>query len=503
MGLDKDLYSRQQARDLAKKAHEAQKRWAEATQEQVDRVVEEVVMAGAKAARRLAEMAVEETRMGVVEDKVVKNLLATKVLGDFIRDMKTVGVINEDPVKKILEIAEPVGVIAGITPVTNPTSTVLYKAIIALKARNAIVFSPHPRAAKCSYEAAQIAHEAAIKAGAPEGIIGCIETPTLEGTQELMSHPDVSFVLATGGTSLVRAAYSSGKPAIGVGPGNVPAYIERTADVEQAVRYIITSKTFDNGIVCASEQHVITENVIKEEVVKALVKYGAFFVDGEQKKRLESVVIRGGGMNPEVVGQPATKIAKLAGIEVPPETKVLVVPLSGVGPEEPLSGEKLCPVLGFFTVEDWEEACKLCISLLQYMGMGHTLAIHSRNEAVIMEFALRKPIARIICNSPSTHGAVGLTTGLAPALTLSCGAMGGSSTADNVTPYHLINIKRLSYGLKKPEELDLGTEKAEFRKEDVEVIVQEVLRRTSGKCSKELESIVVETLKRLACAKQS
>lgn len=497
MGMDKDLLSRQQARDLAKKAQEAQRIWAQATQEQVDRVVEEVVRAGIEAAPRLAEMAVQETRMGVVRDKTLKNLLATKVLGEYIRGMKTVGVINEDPAKKVVEIAEPVGVIAGITPVTNPTSTVLYKAIISLKARNAIVFAPHPRAAQCSFEAARIAHEAAVRAGAPEGIIGCIETPTLEGTQELMSHPAVDFILATGGTGVVRAAYSSGKPAIGVGPGNVPAYIERTADVEKAVRHIIISKTFDNGTVCSSEQHIITEQVIKDQVVQTLQRYGAYFLNEEEKSRLEKVVMKDGAMNPEVVGQPASKIAALAGIAVPKDTTVLIANLASVGPEEPLSGEKLCPVLGFYVVEDWVEACELCISLLNYMGMGHTLAIHSRNEPVIMEFALKKPISRIICNSPSTHGAVGLTTGLPPALTLSCGAMGGSSTSDNVTPYHLINIKRLSYGIKEPEELSFKEERSILSREEVEALVREVLRRYPERNLKEIEKIVVqEALKR-------
>ncbi|KUK37160.1 MAG: Aldehyde-alcohol dehydrogenase AdhE [Thermacetogenium phaeum] len=497
MGIDKDLISRQQARDLAKKASAAQKIWAQASQEEVDRVVEAAVKAGADAAQQLAEMAVEETCMGIVQDKVVKNLLATKILGDYIRDMRTVGVVNEDQEKKIVEIAEPVGTIAGITPTTNPTSTVLYKAIIALKSRNAIVFSPHPRAVRCSCEAARTVYEAAVKAGAPEGIIGCMDTPTMEGTRELMTYPDVSFILATGGTSLVHAAYSSGKPAIGVGPGNVPVYIERTADVEKAVRYIILSKTFDNGTVCASEQHVVTERVIEDVVVEALKENGAYFLDSSEKKKVEEVVVRNGGINPKVVGQPATKIAEMAGIKVPLGTKVLIANLSQVGPHEPLSGEKLCPVLGFYTVDNWVEACELCISLLQYMGIGHTLAIHSQNEAVVMEFALKKPISRIVWNSPSTHGAVGLTTGLAPALTLSCGAMGGSSTADNVTPYHLLNIKRLCAGIKDPEELNFGSATGTLQRQDLEAIVREVLRRSPDKCLQEVESIVWETWKRL------
>ncbi|NLN20860.1 MAG: aldehyde dehydrogenase family protein, partial [Syntrophomonadaceae bacterium] len=370
MGIDKDLISRQQARDLAVKARDAQTVWAQASQEQVDRVVEAAVEAGTAAAQQLAEMAVEETRMGIVQDKTVKNLLATKILGDYIRDMRTVGVIKEDQEKKVIEIAEPVGVIAGITPTTNPTSTVLYKAIIALKSRNAIVFSPHPRAVKCSWEAARIVYEASVKAGAPEGIIGCIDTPTMEGTQELMTHPAISFTLATGGTNLVRAAYSSGKPAIGVGPGNVPAYIERTADVEKAVRHIILSKTFDNGTVCASEQHIVTEHVIEAKVKDALKKHGAYFMNLAEKKKLEDVVFRRGSINPEVVGQPALKIAEMAGIKVPVDTKVLIVNLSEVGPNELLSGEKLCPILGFYTVDNWVDACELSIALLQYMGMG-------------------------------------------------------------------------------------------------------------------------------------
>jgi len=497
VGIDKDLISRQQARDLAVKARDAQTVWAQASQEQVDRVVEAAVEAGTAAAQQLAEMAVEETRMGIVQDKTVKNLLATKILGDYIREMRTVGVIKEDQEKKVIEIAEPVGVIAGITPTTNPTSTVFYKAIIALKSRNAIVFSPHPRAVKCSWEAARIVHEAAVKAGAPEGIISCIDTPTMEGTKELMTHPAVSFTLATGGTNLVRSAYSSGKPAIGVGPGNVPAYIERTADVEKAVRYIILSKTFDNGTVCASEQHIVTERVIEAKVIDALKKHGGYFLNADEKKKIGDVVFRNGAINPDVVGQPALKIADMAGIKVPVDTKVLIANLSEVGPNEPLSGEKLCPVLGFYTVENWVEACELSIALLQYMGMGHTFAIHSQNESVVREFALKKPISRIVWNTPSTHGAVGITTGLAPALTLSCGTMGGSSTADNVTPYHLLNIKRLCLGIREPEELDFGDTEDVLQRQDLERIIRQVLNRSPEKDAKEIESIVWETLKRL------
>ncbi|HHW28629.1 MAG TPA: acetaldehyde dehydrogenase (acetylating) [Syntrophomonadaceae bacterium] len=497
MGIDKDLISRQQARDLAVKARDAQAVWAQASQEQVDRVVEAAVKAGAAAAQQLAEMAVAETQMGIVQDKTVKNLLATKILGEHIREMRTVGVIKEDQKKKVFEIAEPIGVIAGITPTTNPTSTVLYKAIIALKSRNAIVFSPHPRAVKCSWEAARIVHEAAVKAGAPEGIIGCIDTPTMEGTKELMTHPAVSFTLATGGTNLVRSAYSSGKPAIGVGPGNVPAYIERTADVEKAVRYIILSKTFDNGTVCASEQHIVTERVIEAKVIDALKKHGGYFLNADEKKKIGDVVFRNGAINPDVVGQPALKIADMAGIKVPVDTKVLIANLSEVGPNEPLSGEKLCPVLGFYTVENWVEACELSIALLQYMGMGHTFAIHSQNESVVREFALKKPISRIVWNTPSTHGAVGITTGLAPALTLSCGTMGGSSTADNVTPYHLLNIKRLCLGIREPEELDFGDTEDVLQRQDLERIIRQVLNRSPEKDAKEIESIVWETLKRL------
>ena len=312
-----------------------------------------------------------------------------------------------------------------------------------------------------------------------------------------MTHPAISFTLATGGTNLVRAAYSSGKPAIGVGPGNVPAYIERTADVEKAVRHIILSKTFDNGTVCASEQHIVTEHVIEAKVKDALKKHGAYFMNLAEKKKLEDVVFRRGSINPEVVGQPALKIAEMAGIKVPVDTKVLIVNLSEVGPNELLSGEKLCPILGFYTVDNWVDACELSIALLQYMGMGHTLAIHSQNESVVMEFALKKPISRIVWNTPSTHGAVGITTGLAPALTLSCGTMGGSSTADNVTPYHLLNIKRLCLGIREPEELDFGDTEAVLQRQDVERIIRQVLCRSPEKDAKEIESIVWETLKRL------
>lgn len=445
--LDKDLLSIQQARCLVKAAKAAQKKFADYDQLSVDRIVRAMAVAGAENAQRLARLAVDETGIGRYEDKIIKNQFASKEVYESIKDLKTVGIVKDDKAKGIVEIASPVGVVMGIVPTTNPTSTAIFKAIIALKGRNAIVLSPHPRAVKCTYEAAKVMADAALAAGAPDGLIACLSMPTMEATNELMKGPDVSVILATGGGAMVKAAYSSGKPAYGVGPGNVPAFIERSANIKEAVSAIIKSKTFDNGTICASEQAVIVEECIARETITEFIVQGAYFVTGEDKNKLQKAVISpNGGMSADVVGKSPQDIARAAGISIPEGTRLLIAPLQGVGKSEPLSAEKLCPVLGFYAVPDWMSACELCYELLAYGGLGHSLVIHSQNQNVILEFAMKKPVFRILCNTPSALGAIGATTNLAPSLTLGCGAVGGNITSDNVGPLHLVNIKRLAFG---------------------------------------------------------
>jgi len=452
MELDRDLCSLQEARNLVKAARIAQDALMNFTQEQVDHIIDMMREAGEANAARLAMMAVSETGMGNYADKCFKNYFASRTVYDSIKPMKTVGIIREDREQKIWEIAEPVGVIAAIIPTTNPTSTVIYKAMIALKSRNAIVFSPHPTAVRCTNEAAKIMHQAAVAAGAPEGVIGCILNISMGATNELMKHPSVAMILATGGTALVKAAYSCGKPALGVGPGNVPAFVERSADLPKAAEYIIMGKSFDNGTICASEQAIVAEECIANELITHLKRYGAHFLDPEEVQKVSAVVMLGnGGVNPKVVGKDPKFIAQLAGIFIPEQTKCLVAPLAGVGLKWPLSYEKLTTVLGFYRVADWHEGCERCFQLLEAGGVGHSLAIHSNNEEVIREFALKKPVNRILVNTPAAMGGVGATTGLSPSFTLGCGTWAGSSVSENVTPLHLINIKRVAWHLGIPE----------------------------------------------------
>lgn len=445
--FDRDLQSIQDARTLALRAKKACEAMAEFTQEQVDQIVAAMARAAEENAAALAEMAVQETEIGLAADKVVKNLFAAREVYAHIREFRSVGVVRHLERERVVEIAAPVGVVLALVPTTNPTSTTIFKALIALKGRNAIIFSPHPRAARSICRTAEVLAAAARQAGAPDGAITCLSTPTLEGTRELMGHKHVAMILATGGADMVRAAYSSGKPAYGVGPGNVPAYIERTADIEAAVAAILASKTFDNGTICASEQAVITEHLIRDKVRAEFVRQGGYFLSPDESQRLESVAITPKGMaNPAIVGKSVNVIARMAGIEVPQGTRVLLADLQGVGRAYPLSAEKLSPILGFYTVTDWEEACQVSIDLLNYGGLGHSMVIHSRNEDVIMAFGLKKPVFRILVNTPSSQGAIGATTGLTPSLTLGCGTWGGNVTSDNIGPQHLINIKRLAYG---------------------------------------------------------
>lgn len=495
MKIDKDLLAIQEVRNLVAKAKEAQKILDTYPQEKIDEIVKAMADEAAAASEWLARIAVEETDIGVYEDKIIKNLFAAKRVYETIKDLKTVGFIKKDEVNKVYEIAEPVGVIAALTPTTNPTSTAIFKSLISVKARNAIVFSPHPRAADCTSQAVEIMHKAAIRAGAPEGILGCISTPTLEATQTLLKHPDVNLILATGGSDMVKAAYSAGKPAYGVGPGNVPAYIERSANIRDAVKAIIASKTFDNGTICASEQAVICDRCIAEEVKNNFTELGGVFLNPEEIYKLEKYAFRhDGSLNPAIVGKSAVDIAEKAGIKVPKGTRVLLAPLSGVGKQYPLSKEKLSPILAYYEVEDWKEACQLCIELLNLGGLGHSMSIHSNDEEIIKKFALEKPAFRILVNQPSSFGAIGATTGLVPSLTLGCGTWGGNATSDNVGPMHLMNIKRVAYGVRSldelkatllskennPNECNAAGVSKELNNDIIKSIVEEVLKRINS-----------------------
>ncbi len=445
---DRDLASIAEARALARRAKQAWLELAEFSQEKIDAIVDAMAAAATAQAEAFARLAVEETGFGVVDDKIQKNLFASQKVYNFIKPMKTVGVIARHEDRRVIEIAEPFGVVAAIVPTTNPTSTTIYKILIAIKARCTIVISPHPSAVKCITRVAEVMDEAARRAGAPEGAINWMTTVTIEGTQELMKQRDVAVILATGGMGLVRAAYSAGKPAYGVGPGNAPAFIERSANVKKAVHDIITGKTFDNGLLCSTENSAVVDEPIAEEVKREFLAQGAYFLNAAEVDAVTKVLITPQRLpNPALVGRSAVYIAGQCGITVPAETKILVAPLAGVGRDFPLSIEKLCPVLSYYVVKDWREACERCKQILRYGGMGHTMSIHSQNDQVILEFGLHKPAFRIIVNSPTTHGSVGLSTGLDPAMTLGCGGFGGNITSDNISPRHLLNIKRVAYEL--------------------------------------------------------
>src|SRR3982751_943247 len=443
---DRDLASIAEARSLARRAKAAAPALAEFSQEQIDAIVDAMAAAVTPHAEALARLAHEETGYGVVADKVQKNLFASQKVYNFIKPMKTVGVIRRLDDRKVIEIAEPFGVVCAIVPTTNPTSTAIYKILISIKARCPIVISPHPSAVRCITRVAEIMNDAARRAGAPDGAINWMTTVTLEGTQELMKAKETAVILATGGMGLVRAAYSAGKPAYGVGPGNAPAFIERTADIVKAVRDVVTGKTFDNGVLCSSENSVVVDAPVVEEVKREFVKNGGYFMSTAEMDAVARVLLGPNRLpNPSLVGRPATVIAQQAGITVPSDMRVLIAELKGVGRDYPLSIEKLAPVLSFYVVADWREGCERCKEILRYGGMGHTMSIHSRDDKIILEFGLKKPAGRIVVNTPTTHGSIGLTTGLDPSMTLGCGGWGGNITSDNISPRHLINIKRLAY----------------------------------------------------------
>ena len=453
MEFDKDLTARQEARTLAKAAREAQHVLADMSQEQLDAIVEAVAKAFAKEAAVLADMAVQETGFGNVEDKITKNLFASERVAQAVRGMKTVGLLREVPEKKLWEIGVPVGVIAAIVPSTNPTSTVCYKSMIALKAGNPIIFSPHPKAIVCTRKAAQIVAEAAEKAGAPKGSVACLSIPSMAGCQELMGAPEVRLILATGGPGMVKAAYSSGKPAIGVGAGNGPAYIHHSANVAQALRCISKSKTFDNGTVFASEQNIIVEKAQEEQVRTEGQRQGFYFMNESEAGKLAKLLFRPtGALNPEIVGKNALRLAEMAGFSVPHGTKILVAREQEAGPSRPYSMEKLCPVLAFYVMDSEEAVLKKCIEILDHEGSGHTFAMHAEDEGVIRRFAAKIPVSRFLVNTPAALGGIGASTGLFPALTLGCGAVGGSSSSNNISPLDLINIRRVAWGVEEIRE---------------------------------------------------
>ena len=446
MPLDKDLQSVQEVRELLTKAKEAQLAFHAYSQEQVDTIVRAMVDAGFTEAARLGQMAHEETGFGKPEDKKIKNEFATKRVCESIRDLKTVGVIREDKEKNIIEIGEPMGVVAALIPSTNPTSTVMFKAIISVKGRNGFVASPHPRAAKCTLEAARVVAEAAERAGAPQGLIACMSLPSIEGTNELMRHKLTAIILATGSNPMVRAAYSSGKPALGVGSGNVPAFIERTANIKKAVADIVSGKMFDWGVLCSTESGVIVDSPVKNQVLDEFKKLKAYFVNPEEKEKLSKTMFDpSGAINPDVVGKSPAFIAQKAGFTVPPDTSCIIAELPAVGKEYPLSREKLSPVLSMFTVDGWREGCERCIEMLEFGGLGHTMVIHSSDRDIIMKFALEKPACRILANTQAALGAVGYTNELLPSMTLGPGTFGKSIISENVSAKHLINIKRLAF----------------------------------------------------------
>ena len=453
MLADKDLVSIQEVRTKVEKAYAASQKYRHYNQEQVDAIVERMAAAARAAAQRLAELAVEETGYGNAKDKLAKNLLCADLLPRRMRGLKTVGVIRELPEERVTEIGVPVGVVAAILPTTNPTSTAIYKSLVSLKAGNAVVLSPHPNAKRCTCETATILYNAAIEAGAPEDIIQCINTPTLEATNALMRHERTGVILSTGGHGIVKAAYSSGKPAFGVGPGNVPVMLERTADVADAIGKIVDGKSFDFGTVCSSEQAVVAEAPLRDRVIAELKARKAYMCNEAQKDALGKLLLTPNWtVNPKCVGQPAPKIAHMAGFEVPADTPILVVELTGVGKQHPLSAEKLSPVLSLYSVKDFAEGLDVCESLLRFGGLGHTCVIHSADDARIREYGLRMPAFRVLVNTPAPQGSTGITTNVFPSMTLGCGAIAGNITSDNIGPQHLINIKRIAYAVRKPEE---------------------------------------------------
>ncbi len=441
-GLDPDLRALQEVRDQVARAKAAVKAVRHYTQADADRLCAAMAEAGARAAHDLARSAVQETGMGRVHYKILKNLLGTEGVWESIKDERTVGVLSADPRTGITEVAAPVGIVAGVIPSTNPTSSALFKSIIAVKGRNAMVLSPHPSARRCILQTAEVMRRAIERAGGPPDLVTCLENPTLESTGALMKHRDVAVILATGGSGLVRAAYSSGKPAYGVGPGNVPAYVDRSADPRKVAEDIVTSQSFDNGTLCCSEQGLVLDAPIYDRVLSAMQARGAHLCTPEEVAKLEAFCNTGGHMNPKVVGQDPWKVAEMAGFYVKRSTTVLLAPQAGVGPEHKLSIEILCPLLSVHKVDGWKQGCEVSTAMLHLGGLGHTLAVHAQDEDVLHAFFLEKPASRIVVNGPSSPGATGFSTNLMPSMSLGCGPQAGNITSDNITARHLIHIKR-------------------------------------------------------------
>ncbi len=443
--VDADLDALQEVRDCVRAAREAQDALAGLDQEKTDAICRAIALAVEKAAPELARQAVQETGMGTVEGKTAKTVFGSRDVWASIRDRRTVGIISRDDEQGLWEVAVPMGVVAAVVPTTNPTSTAIYKILISAKARNAIVLSPHPRARRCIAETCRIARDAGRAAGAPEGFLQCLSNPTLESTQALMGHAGIGVILATGGAALVEAAYSSGKPAYGVGPGNVPVWVDRSADLRHAARCIVDSMQFDYGTICASEQAVVIDAPQERRFLEEMVERGAFICDADQVAALEQLCNRRGMMNPEVVGQSPATIARMAGFSVPADATVLLCPQGGVGRDWPLSIEILAPILATYVEDGWEAGCERCIETLRYGGVGHTLVLHATDSEVIEAFALEKPANRILINAPASQGAVGYATNLRPSMTLGCGTMGGNITPDNISVEHLVNVKRVAF----------------------------------------------------------
>jgi acyl-CoA reductase-like NAD-dependent aldehyde dehydrogenase len=444
-GIDPDLRALQDVRDCVARAAAAVEVVHGWDQRRVDEACAAMAKAGAAAAYDLARLAVEETGIGRVHYKVLKNLFGSEGVWTSIKDEKTVGIVKRDERAGIVEVAAPVGVIAGIVPTTNPTSTTLFKSLIAVKGRNAIVVSPHPRSRRCIGETVEVLRRALERVGAPADLVTCLPNPTIESTGALMKHPDVAMILATGGTGLVKAAYSSGKPAYGVGPGNVPVYVDRTADVAWAAHSIVASQSFDNGTLCCSEQGIVVDAPVADQLLGELKKRGAHLCDEDQTRKLAKHCNVRGHMNPEVVGLDPWRIAEAAGFSVPKTTTVLLALQGGVGPEWPLSIEILAPVLSVHKVDGWQEGCRVSMAMLEAEGLGHTCAIHARDEKVLDAFFLEKPASRIVVNGPSSQGAVGYSTQLVPSFSLGCGPQAGNITSDNISARHMVTIKRAAF----------------------------------------------------------
>lgn len=480
--MDKDLRSIAQARECLARAKEAGEVLANMEQEELDRLVEAAAQAGRDHARALAEMAVEETGFGLVEHKTIKNLFAAGRVYDAIKQQRVVGLLEKNEQERVWTFGVSVGVTVALVPSTNPTSTVIYKTLISLKAGNPVVFSPHPNAMRCILRTVELLRQAIEKAGGPKDAVTALEIPTLQGTQELMKHPDTKLILATGGGAMVRAAYSSGTPAIGVGAGNGPAYFHESCDLPQAVKRVLDSKTFDHGTICASEQSVVVEKRFARQVEEEFKRQGGFFLNQNEAQRLGRFILRSEGtMNPAIVGKSVEAVAKMSGLEqIPPGTRVLLASENGVGKDHPFSYEKLGLILAYYVEEDQEAALNRCVEILRHEGAGHTFSIHARDEKVVERFSKAVPASRIMVNSPSALGGIGATTNLFPALTLGCGAVGGSSSSNNIGPLDLVNLKRVAWGVRELEELEnTGGEEtwtlAGISRKELSLLIQEAL----------------------------